>query len=979
MKKRFISILLSVCMITSLLPVFGTTAFAADTVTRAEWISQLVETFAMTVENDDNMPDNYFSDITEDDSCYRDILLAVEFGVIDIEAGDAFEPDKPTTREFAAQTLNHALQFQLAEDAEYTYSESGDVTYPDDIQVAVNRGWFALSGDNFLPEKAVTSAEADAMLADAANVLDADVIDENYDSTYEFAAGVIEIPQTADVSISADTVTITDCSESISAGDIFVVYTSGYPIAFKALSVETVDNTIVINVTTDGTEDAIVSVDAEGIIDIDLENFEANELTTYSITNMETGKQEELTVELMGISYDKKSKTLTASQQIKIGKSAAGSVSIKMSNLKLNHKENILTNNYMAYITADTTVTTAISFDFGNYAGLPSSMTLGYINIYGIGSISLTFECAIEGGVSMAWDGKLKTGFTYTEHDGFRFEKEYTQKDFTFTAETKINACVRLTAAIDLVLIKGSVWGTIGVRVNFIYKDHGSGKPKMCETLNGYLYARVGVDVEIIGIDVFNRSVDIFTENNSPVRVYSHYEDSLRVEACTRGQDVKYVTKTSSKYFNPAPSYGQSSYESSGSSSGNGSSGGSSGGSGSGTSETVVIWEYKVDSDNNATITGYKGTSTAVAIPSKIDGYTVTAIGSSAFKNNKSIKSVTMPNTIIAIGSSAFYNCTNLSNVQLPAYIEKLEYYAFSGCDSLTEIVIPKTLTSCPGSLGYGYGPFNGSGIVTAEFEDGMTEIPSDVFLGSNKLKNVKIPDTVIKIKNEAFRGCSSLETIKIPNNVTHIEESIFSGCSSLKEISIPDSVTSMGTQIFKNCTSLEKVKLPIKYNNIPESTFYNCQNLVEINLSETITSINSSAFYGCSKFENVILPKYLEKIGGSAFYECAALKEITIPDSVTSIGNSAFYNCDSLVIAAVKGSGSIGSNAFYDCDALTTLTIGNGITSIGSNMCYGCDSLTDVTFGIGLTTIPDSAFRLCSSLQEVILPRYCTKISANA
>ncbi len=68
-------------MVTAILPTFSSTAFAAGTVTRSEWISRLVEAFSMTVESDDNMPDNYFSDISEDDSYYQDILLAVEFGV----------------------------------------------------------------------------------------------------------------------------------------------------------------------------------------------------------------------------------------------------------------------------------------------------------------------------------------------------------------------------------------------------------------------------------------------------------------------------------------------------------------------------------------------------------------------------------------------------------------------------------------------------------------------------------------------------------------------------------------------------------------------------------------------------------------------------------------------------------------------------------------------------------------------------------
>ena len=108
-----------------------------------------------------DMPDNYFSDVTADMANYRDILLAVEFGVIDLDAGEAFEPDKPATREFAAQTLNFCLEFQLDNDTTYTYSEAEEVSCPDDIQVAVNRGWFALYGNDFLPKQCITAAEAE--------------------------------------------------------------------------------------------------------------------------------------------------------------------------------------------------------------------------------------------------------------------------------------------------------------------------------------------------------------------------------------------------------------------------------------------------------------------------------------------------------------------------------------------------------------------------------------------------------------------------------------------------------------------------------------------------------------------------------------------------------------------------------------------------------------------------------------------------
>ena len=64
----------------------------------------------MTVE-EAHAPDNYFTDLTGEESYYRDILVAVQFGVVDIPAGEAFYPENAATREFAAQTLNSCLGY----------------------------------------------------------------------------------------------------------------------------------------------------------------------------------------------------------------------------------------------------------------------------------------------------------------------------------------------------------------------------------------------------------------------------------------------------------------------------------------------------------------------------------------------------------------------------------------------------------------------------------------------------------------------------------------------------------------------------------------------------------------------------------------------------------------------------------------------------------------------------------------------------
>ena len=332
-----------------------------------------------------------------------------------------------------------------------------------------------------------------------------------------------------------------------------------------------------------------------------------------------------------------------------------------------------------------------------------------------------------------------------------------------------------------------------------------------------------------------------------------------------------------------------------------------------------------------------------------------------------------MPEYIVKIGNSAFYNCTNLSNLKLPSNITTLGCQTFYGCDSLTEIYIPKTLQVLDW-------PFSNSGVVTAEFEYGITTIPDDIFNGASKLKYVEIPETVTEIGSASFKKCTALETIKIPETVTEIGDGVFQGCTSLKEISIPDSVTDMGTYIFDGCTSLTKVKLPSVRYNITYDTFRNCKSLTDIVLPSTVTAIRSNAFYGCESLTSLELPSGVQTIESSAFENCKALKNISIHEKCENIWNNAFKSCTSLAKVDMQyGLKNIYSGAFYECEALNNVSIPDSVTSIGSQAFYGCDSLSDVQFGIGIKEIPDSAFRRCPALVEIALPRYCTKVASNA
>ena len=70
---------------------------------------------------------------------------------------------------------------------------------------------------------------------------------------------------------------------------------------------------------------------------------------------------------------------------------------------------------------------------------------------------------------------------------------------------------------------------------------------------------------------------------------------------------------------------------------------------------------YSVLSDNTAQITGYSGTAANLIVPDKLDGYTVTRIGDSAFRGNSALTAVKLPDSVTRIDSYAFADCTNLS------------------------------------------------------------------------------------------------------------------------------------------------------------------------------------------------------------------------------------------------------------------------------------------------------------------------------
>lgn len=965
--RKILAVLLSLAMIITLLPqhVKAETQPKAGQCTRIEWLSKLTKTFAMDVD-DENYPDNYFADLDESSAYYYDALLAVQFGLIDVEAGENIYPEQPLTREFAAHTLNYCLGYQL-EEQEYTYSDVNIVQYQEDAQVAINRKWFKLISGKFSPDTTVTSTEIEFMLNDAKTVWSSTEIDSSYENQYELSKDVLKIPKGTEVYMLDDgRIYISNCSKIINVGEKFAVYINDIPCVYTADKIEKDGNDLIITVSDVDTEDAFDTIDVQGTLDAsaiqlgktdDSLNVSYEEETEDNSPKLSTKASKKAST----VNVNKKT-TLSMDGSLNLG-GQSFNVKAKIKNMKISYAVS-LTGETFVKLVGDTDLTCSAKFDAAKAIGL-HEVPIIPAQVPGIGGFDLIFECSAAGSFSTKTSGKLTTGVSYSKSNGFRIIKGFNASSFSFTAEATGSAGLKARLGItgDLSPIHGYVYAKAGGKVSLKSVTHDSGLPKRCDTFAGWVYASYGASANI-KLGVLKGSIDletaIYDENNSPIRVYHHYEDGKEVTKCARGINFKYYTGWNSAYWGSQWYYGMGAY----------------GYDANG--NLVPVYTYTLDEDNNATITGYKGMARVLEIPEEIDGYKVVCIGKSAFASNTSLTKVTLSDGVVKIENRAFKNCSNLKEVILPDNLETIEFSAFENCVSLTDLYIPKTITSVgyyDGYLSSTSYPFTGcDSLSNLSFAKGITEIPSRLFANTG-LKKVRIPNTVTKIGEMSFASCIKLEEVVIPESVTSIETSAFSGCKMLNNATLPISLKSIGSYAFRNCISLRELFIPKTlsdvgnydgYTSLTAYPFTGCSNLKVINFEKGITEIPSGILAN-TEIEEIVIPNTVTMIGDDAFKSCQKLKKVIMADDVISIGTRAFAYCENLEdINLSKKLRSLGAYAFRDCSSLKKINVPKTLSDIGyydgylSTTAYpltGCDNLEEFICDEGTTNIPNNMF----------------------
>ncbi len=286
------------------------------------------------------------------------------------------------------------------------------------------------------------------------------------------------------------------------------------------------------------------------------------------------------------------------------------------------------------------------------------------------------------------------------------------------------------------------------------------------------------------------------------------------------------------------------------------------------------------DINSSGYITGYWGTEVDLIVPSKIDGKTVKGVGTNAFKDDTSIRSVSLPSTATKINVSAFEGCTALESVTGTG-ITSVEMNAFKD-----------------------------SSISIFSF-DKVKTIGISAFENCTNLENVSLPK-VTEIKLNAFKNANGL-TKYSSDILTTLGISAFDG-SSIEEVDLPG-ITSLSSFVFQDCKNLKSAKFTA-VESIGMYAFNGCENLVDIEIP-VAESIGAGAFKGAA-FEEIYCYK-TDTLGSFAFSDNANLAYVSLP-KVTTIGTYSFQNCPKLQVVNMPELKELTNDSFDECPKLLQL-----------------------------------------------------------
>ena len=328
----------------------------------------------------------------------------------------------------------------------------------------------------------------------------------------------------------------------------------------------------------------------------------------------------------------------------------------------------------------------------------------------------------------------------------------------------------------------------------------------------------------------------------------------------------------------------------------------------------------------------------------------ISVVGTEAFNNCKSLKTVSLPDTVSTIGDNVF--AASNGDIVL----------IFRGVDEVIDNSV------CDGKL---------DGVAHLIVDKGVKKISDSAFSNNPLLVDLIISDAVT-IGNYAFYNDIAINRVTIESPLYSIGNHAFDSCKSIPQVVLPETVREIGSHAFYDCNSMKSINVPVGVAAIKEYTFFGCASLLDISIPDTVLSVGDYAYYGCVVAKTLDLSNTLKSIGAYAFYNCNQVKEIILPNTLKSIGDYAFRSCSSITEISIPDSVTeLGDCVFYACTGLEQAEFGFGITRIGNSEFYGCVKFKKLMLNGDVEYIHELAFygaedAVIYSFENQYVENYC-------
>ena len=407
-------------------------------------------------------------------------------------------------------------------------------------------------------------------------------------------------------------------------------------------------------------------------------------------------------------------------------------------------------------------------------------------------------------------------------------------------------------------------------------------------------------------------------------------------------------------------------------------------------------FEYKILKEGLCLIK-YDGEKSEVSIPKTVKGKTVLKIGPDAFKNNKKVKIVNIPNTVQEIeDGGAFENCSNLKEVNI-ATDSKMNYlgeWTFYKCKNLETINLPHTITKLTLSC------FEDCiSLKELKLHEGIEYIEQNALSDTN-IEELVLPSTCVCFypinympslkKIEAEKGnpiyISHQGVLYEKWNVSHPGfliakqrgECVLIYYPSEKTVSnyqLPEFATGVYSHSFVKqkylktlyigkCKDYSEELGRIRCNIVPDSSNEYHQLVDGMILSKDGKTLQQipSTLKGCvvvpagvktiatyaaerTNMTKLILPESVETISGGSFWYSYKLKEVDMPENLTFLGDSVFQGCTALESIRIPcGIEEIYYNTFQDCP-LKSIVLPNSIKRLEWQAFSNCTEIKEVFY----------------------------------